>query len=242
MLKRLVLLSFLGLTSISTTASTAENSYQKALDDMKAMSSAKKSKSSITEADREIMKQATKNLKKLMPKPGLKVGEKAPNFKLKNAFGHTVQLSDELKKGPVVLIFYRGAWCPYCNLHLNVLQRNMDKFNKYGARLLAISPQTPDRSAEQVKKDGFAFEVLSDLDSQVMKDYELYFELEPDLLKVYEKFDLNLENYNGVGRNVLPVPGAFIIDQKGIVRAAKAQVDYKERMEPAEIIQALKAI
>jgi peroxiredoxin len=234
----LIVLSLL-LTNI-TEASVPTQSYKEALADFTAAS--KKSKNSMAASDKAIMKRAKAALFASMPSPGIKIGEKAPNFVLNNAFGQSVSLHDELKKGPVVLVFYRGSWCPYCNLHLHVLQKNLPEFKKYGAQLITVTPQKPDRSAEQIKKDGYLFEVLSDLDSQVMKDYKLYFELGDELLTLYDKFNIDLEGYNGKGRNVLPIPGGFVIDQSGVVRAMQAQTDYKSRIEPAAIIEALKSI
>ena len=113
---------------------------------------------------------------------------------------------------------------------------------KYDAQLVLVTPQTPDKSAEQIRKDKYTFEVLSDLDSQVMKDYHLYFELPDELLAVYKKHGLDIEAFNGEGRVVLPVPGSFVIDQQGIIRAMYAETDYKKRMEPSEIISALERI
>lgn len=188
------------------------------------------------------MKKADQSLANSLPDPGIKVGEKAPEFALKNAFGEEISLKEELKKGPVILVFYRGAWCPFCNMHLHVLQESLPQFEKYGAQLITITPQTPDKSAEQIGKDGYPFEVLSDLDSQVMKDYKLYFEIPDELVAVYKHVGLDIEAYNGKGRNVLPVPGSFVIDQSGIVRAMQARTDYKLRMEPETIIDALMKI
>ena len=105
--------------------------------------------------------------------------------------------------------------------------------------MIAITPQLPDKSAEQINKDGFPFKVLSDLDSKVMKAYKLYFELNDELIGIYKKHGLDIEAYNGQGRNVLPVPGTFVIDQNGIIRASYADTDYTKRVEPAEIVQAL---
>ena len=202
----------------------------------------KASKSPFSEKDKAIMEKAGKSLAGSLPDPGIKVGEKAPDFILKNAFGKEVNLKDELKKGPVVLVFYRGAWCTFCNMHLHVLQKSLPQFRRYGAQLITITPQTPDKSAEQIKKDGYPFEVLSDIDSKVMKDYKLYFELPDDLSAVYKSRGLDIEAFNGKGRNVLPVPGSFVIDKNGIVRAMQAQTDYKLRMEPATIIDTLMKI
>ena len=199
-------------------------------------------KSTMSDEDKLVMKNAGEYLMKYLPNPGFNVGDKAPNFILNNAFGKTVNLEDELKKGPVVLVFYRGSWCPYCNLHLHTLQQRLPEFTQYGARLITVTPQKPDKSAEQLKEDGYNFEVLSDLDSSVMKDYNLYFELPDDLVTLYKKFGINIETYNGNGRNVLPVPGSFVIDQKGVIRATQSSTDYKKRMEPKAMVKALKMI
>ncbi len=215
-------------------------SYQESLNQY--LEKSKSVKSPFSEADMAIMNKAGESLAVSMPSPGIKVGEKAPDFKLSNALGKTVSLKDELKKGPVVLVFYRGAWCPFCNMHLHALQQSLPQFKKYGAQLITVTPQTPDKSAAQIKKDGYPFEVLSDLDSKVMQDYKLYFELPDDLVAVYKKHQLDIEDFNGAGRNVLPVPGSFVIDRKGFVRAMQAETDYKARMEPATIIDALKNI
>ena len=206
------------------------------------MEKSKKEKSSYPASDMAVMEKASKDLASSMPAPGIRVGEKAPDFVLNNALGKAVSLKDKLKQGPVVLVFYRGAWCPFCNMHLHVLQGNLPEFKKYGAQLITITPQTPDKSVEQFKEKGYPFEVLSDLDSQVMKDYRLYFELPADLVEVYKNHGLDIETFNGKGRNVLPVPGSFVIDTNGIVRAMFADTDHKKRMEPSAIIDALKAI
>lgn len=196
----------------------------------------------FSEADRKVMQQAADDLKQSLPDPGIKVGAKAPDFMLNNAFGKPVNLYDQLKSGPVVLVFYRGAWCPFCNMHLRTLQQSLPAFEKYHARLILVTPQKPDKSREQLEKAGQPFEVLSDLDSSVMKAYRLYFELPPDLIKVYNNLGLDIVDYNGPGRNVLPVPGTFVIDRSGIVRAMHADTDYKERMEPAAIVETLSSL
>lgn len=192
--------------------------------------------------DRRIMQQAAENLATRLPDPGLKVGARAPDFTLNNAFGSPLTLSEEWRKGPVILVFYRGAWCPFCNLHLRALQHSLPAFGRYGAQLIAVTPQQPDKSAAQIDKDGLPFEVLSDMDSAVMKAYGLYYELDPELAEVYLSHDLNVAEYNGEGRNVLPVPGTFIIDTRGVIRAVHADVDYKQRMEPEAILKAIEAL
>ena len=165
-----------------------------------------KAKDPFSAEDRAIMAQAGESLARDMPKPGLAAGQKAPAFILQDAVGKKVNLYEELKQGPVILVFYRGAWCPYCNLHLHTLHKSQDAFKQYNAQMIAITPQLPDKSAEQINKDGFPFKVLSDLDSKVMKAYKLYFELNDELIGIYKKHGLDIEAYNGQGRNVLPVP------------------------------------
>lgn len=196
----------------------------------------------IPAADRVVMKQAQQQLAERLPDPGLDVGARAPDFSLPNARGEQVRLSDLLEQGPVVLTFYRGAWCPYCNLELKALSEALPAIEAQGARLIAVTPQRPDKSLQQVEEDGYPFEILSDLDDTVMKDYNLYFEVSGELDAVYRKMGLNLENFNGEGRRGLPVPGTFVIDRAGVIRAAFADVDYTRRMEPAAVVDALKAL
>lgn len=225
---------------ISAMNAQATESYAKALDKM--MADMAKQSSPFTKEDRNVMAQAGERLASSMPSPGVAVGQLAPDFTLTDAFGEKINLRQTLKKGPVILVFYRGAWCPFCNLHLHTLKQSLPDFKKYQAQLITITPQKPDKSAAQIKKTDLPFTVLSDLDSQVMKDYGLYFELESQLVSIYKRVGLDVEAFNGKGRTVLPVPGTFVIDQQGIVQAMQADTDYKKRMEPDAIIQALKKL
>jgi peroxiredoxin len=228
------------LSVFSAQAAQSTETYKKSIDEK--IEKMKKKKSSWTDAEIKLMKDESDQLAKALPNPGIQVGEKAPSFSLTNSQGKKVTLESELAKGPVVLVFYRGAWCPYCNMQLRALKKNLPAFKKHNAQLVTITPQTPDKSEAQFKKEGYPFEVLSDLNNKVMKDYKLYFEPSSELVAVYKKHGLDLEGFNGDGRTGLPVPGTFVIDQSGIVRAMKAQTDYKIRMEPADIIKALEAL
>lgn len=217
-------------------------SYQDSLDVFNAERAAGKGPK-VSLEDRSIMGQAVKDLALEMPSPGLKVGETAPGFSLMNARGETVSLAGLLARGPVVLIFYRGAWCPYCNLQLRGLSESVPAISAAGAQLVAITPQTPDKSLEQVKKDGFPFEILSDLDSEVMRAYGLLFEVPEQVSDVYRRnFDLDLAEYNGEGRYVLPVPATYVIDTDGVVRFAHADTNYRQRVEPVRILTAVEAL
>ena len=201
-----------------------------------------KKPSPFTADDMRVMKTAGEKLAKQLPEPGLKLGSTAPDFTLPNAYGKQVTLSHALKKGPVVLVFYRGAWCPFCNLHLHALQKSLAVFKNYNAQLITITPQKPDKSVMQLNKDKFEFEVLSDLNNTAMKAYNMLYKLDDELVRVYKKHGLDVEGFNGKGRNVLPVPGTFVIDMNGIIRGVHADVNYKERMEPAAIIEILKTL
>lgn len=217
--------------------------YKDAMKQFQAESQASKDAPKFTEHDLQVMEDAAAQLAAAMPEPGLKVGAQAPDFTLKDAQGKDVTLSKLLKQGPVILTFYRGAWCPYCNLQLKLLNESLPQFEYYGAQLVAVTPQVPDKSLGQVKKDGYPFAILSDLDSQVMRDYNLYFEVPPELSEVYKRaIGLDLADYNGEGRYVLPVPGTFVIDSRGIIRGAFANTDYTQRMEPSEILTILKTM
>lgn len=217
-------------------------SYREALEAFQA-ERAKEKASPIRLEDKRVMDQAASDLAAAMPDPGLAVGERAADFTLPNAFGEPVHLADALATGPVVLVFYRGAWCPYCNLQLRGLQQSLPAIEQAGARLIAVTPQRPDKSRGQVEADGYGFEILSDLDDQVMKAYRLFFEVPAELSDLYKgRLSLDLAEYNGAGRYVLPVPAVFVIDRDGIVRAAFADVDYRWRPEPADILAAVRAL
>jgi peroxiredoxin len=192
-----------------------------------------------TEEDQAIIVAEAEQLAQQLPTPGLKVGSQAPHFALPNAYGDAISLYNVLESGPVVLVFYRGNWCPFCNLHLRSLHAIAPQLEEKGAQLIAVTPQQPDESLKYIKAQNYPFELLSDLDYTVMAAFDLYFEVSPALQSVYKKFGVDLEVYNGAGRTALPVPGTFVIDQNGIIRAVQTETDYKNRMEPAAILRAL---
>jgi len=222
--------------------SHAENSLADQIQTYMQQQSKNKKAGKFSAEDKAIMEKAAADLAKAMPNPGLKVGDKAPDFSLPNAYGKQIKLSSLLKKGPVIINFYRGAWCPFCNLELRALKQNLPEFKKYGASLVSITPQKPDKSLAQVKKAKFQFDILSDLDSSTIKKYKLFFTLPPKLTKLYKKLGLDIEAFNGKGRNELPIPGTYVVDKKGVIRAAYANTDYTRRMEPNAIIDALKKL
>lgn len=162
------------------------------------------------------------------------VGEKAPNFKLNNAIGETVELYDYLKKGKVVLTWYRGGWCPYCNLTLRHLQQELPNFKANGATLIALTPELPDQSMNTAQKNELAFEVLSDIGNKTAHEYGVVFKLTNEVAEIYNKqFDMN--GYNGDMSNELPLAATYIIDENGYIIYAFLDSDYRNRAEPSEL-------
>jgi len=171
-----------------------------------------------------------------------KVGECAPDFTLRDQLGRQVSLAGELRHGPVVLIFYRGAWCPYCNILLRTYGLRARDFSERGARLVAVSPQTPDNSLTMAEKHSLEFPVLSDEGGEVIAAYGLKYDVEGQAREVLEATGNDVARFNGKGGWILPAPGVFIIDRKGIVRFVRVNGDYTERVEPDEALAALDSL
>ncbi|MGD1936006.1 MAG: peroxiredoxin-like family protein [Cyanophyceae cyanobacterium] len=166
-------------------------------------------------------------------------GQQPPDFELPNAQGQPVRLSEKLKAGPVVVTFYRGQWCPYCNLELKALQNALPEFEKRGAQLIAVSPQTPDNSLSTTEKNELTFEVLSDVGNQVAQQYGLVFTLPEELRPIYASFGIDVPAHNGDDTFELPIPATYVIGKDGAIALAVADADYTQRAEPEAIIAAL---
>ena len=169
-------------------------------------------------------------------------GHSFPAFELNNAKDETRSLSDFLSQGPLVISFYRGAWCPYCNLEINALQQRLPEITAAGAQLIAISPQRPDKSADQVASSQLTFEVLSDLENKLAKKCGLVFTLPESLRPIYEAWQIDIPGHNGDDSFELPIPATYVIDADGNVRYAHVNMDYTQRLEPDIIIEQLKKL
>ena len=188
-----------------------------------------------------VMDQATAELAASGMADGfLQVGDAAPDFVLPDALGNAVTLADLRAQGPVVLSFYRGAWCPYCNLELQLLQQALPDIRALGATLVAISPQTPDNSLTLAEKHGLAFPVLSDAGNAVARRFGLVFTVPESLRAVYDKLGIDIAAHNGDGSFELPVPGTYVVGRDGTIAFAYANVDYTRRVATAEILEALR--
>lgn len=166
----------------------------------------------------------------------LQPGQAAPDFLLPDTHGELVSLASLTAHGPAVLVFYRGGWCPYCNIQLRGLQKNLDRIRAAGATLVAVSPQLPDNSLSTAEKNQLQFPVLSDVGNHVARRFGLVFELSPDLLELYKGFGHGLELINGdQGAKELPIPAVFIIGPDRRILLADANPDYTQRLDPEDI-------
>jgi len=171
----------------------------------------------------------------------LDLNQIAPSFELPNQHSQSVQLTELLAQGPVVVTFYRGSWCPYCNLQLKALQSRLPEIHALGAQLVAISPQVPDGSMSENEISKMDFVVLSDQNADVAASYGVAWQV-PTFLLEHMRVDrgLDLESVNNGNSSILPIPATFVLDKQGKVTWRYVDVDYRTRSEPEDIINALK--
>jgi peroxiredoxin len=189
-----------------------------------------------------LMSELQTLIRKGLAEQAVNVGSKFPDFALPNADNTNVPLSTLLKKGPLVISFYRGAWCPYCNLEINALQSRLADIQAAGAQLIAISPQTPDKSSDQVNTSKLTFDVLSDSNNKLAKQCGLVFTLPESLRPIYAAWELDIPGHNGDDTFELPMPATFIIASNGTIKYAFIEMDYTQRLEPDIIIEQLKQL
>lgn len=175
-----------------------------------------------------------------LPSDVVSVGDELAPFTLNDATGSPVTLDQLLHEGPAVIVFYRGGWCPYCNIALRTYQRDLlPELARFGAHLVAISPQTPDQSLSTVEKAELEFTVLSDPGSRIAKRVGIVFQQADDVLEVQRELGLDLAAVNAEGSTELPRPTVLIVDQDRVVRFVDVQPDYTARTEVADILTAL---
>ena len=169
----------------------------------------------------------------------LKVGETAPAFKGQDAAGRPVELRQLLKKGPVVLYFYRGQWCPYCNKELSQLQDSLQVLTAKGAQVVVITPETQENIDKTVAKTKAAFPIVHDQDLAIMKAYRTAFTLDEATALKYKGFGVDLKQANGLDTNVLPVPATYVIGRDGKIKFAFFDADYRHRATVRQVARAL---
>lgn len=171
---------------------------------------------------------------------GLFLNSKAPDFRAKDQHGNEIRLRDLWKKGRVVLVFYRGEWCPYCNKHLQRLEDSLQLIKDKGATVVAITPEQPESIAKTIEKTKAEYTIIHDLDLKIMKAYEVEFEVPENTLKRYRNGGIKLDEVNGKNGNYLPVPATYIIDKEGNITYRFFNTDYKKRPSVKEILDNLK--
>jgi peroxiredoxin len=169
-----------------------------------------------------------------------RVGDNAPVFTLKDSEGNDVSSVDLLKRGPLVVSFYRGVWCPYCNMELQALQAALPEFEKLGASLVAISPQTAPNSRKSTRENNLTFPILSDVKGRIGDAFGLKFKLPPYLVELYKSFKNDLPSFNDDPEWTLPMPARYVIGQDGTILYAEVNPDYTRRPEPEDLLPALR--
>ena len=179
-------------------------------------------------------------LERGMPTHAVAPGDLLQDFTLPNATGTDVSLSQLVADGPAVLVFYRGGWCPYCNLALHQYQSELvPQLARFGARLAAISPQTPDESLSTAEKHSLQFPVLSDAGARVARRLGVTFEPAEDVLEAQRALGLDIREGNADGATELPMPTVLVVDRDRVVRLADVHPDYTNRTEVETIVSAL---
>jgi peroxiredoxin len=172
----------------------------------------------------------------------LKQGGLAPEFTLPDALGIPVTLSDRLRDGPVVLIFYRGGWCPYCNIQLRAYQRALGEITALGGQLLAVSPQLPDGSLSTTTLNALSFGVLSDFGNHVARAFGLVYALPEELRAALRSYGKALPGINGDESWELPLPATYVIAPDRTVTLAAVELDYRQRLAPEDVVAALRSL
>lgn len=171
-----------------------------------------------------------------MTPKGLAVNSKAPGFSAMDQNGKSVSLDGLLKKGPVVIVFYRGQWCPYCNKQLSQLEDSVALINAKGATLVAVSPEQPENINKTVSKTNATYPILFDDGLKIMNAYDVAFKVDDNTIERYKKYGIDFDKANGSNGANLPVPAVYIIDKNGNITFTYFNPDYKERASVKEIL------
>lgn len=169
----------------------------------------------------------------------IKEGAIFPSFSLPNAKNQEISSSEILKSGKMIVAFYRGDWCPYCNLELAALQKALPEIKKKNVTLVAISPQSPDNSLTTLEKHNLEFEVLTDDNNVLASKIGISFKLQDFIVPVYESIGIDVPKHNGNNENTLPVPAVYVIDQNGVVLSKFIDTNYVNRVDIEELINQL---
>ncbi len=189
----------------------------------------------------EVIKGADEELRaRGVGQGALKPGDLLPDVTLQDAHGADVSLRKLNARGGMIITFYRGGWCPYCNLELRAYQNILNEITSLGARLVAVSPEKPDHSLSTIEKNALAFPVLTDSENRLAKALGIAFELPSGLRQLFEGFGINLPELNAGTGWALPIPATFVVNAKGEIVLADIDPDYTRRLEPEDALAALR--
>jgi peroxiredoxin len=169
----------------------------------------------------------------------INAGERAPQFRLNDQDGNEVSSEELLAKGPLIVTFYRGVWCPYCNLELQAINEVLPQITALGANVVAISPQTAVNSRKSVRTNELGFPVLSDVRNDTAAAFGLRFNLPDYLIELYKSLKNDLPAFNGDPSWTLPMPARYVIGQNGVMLYAEVNPDYTHRPDPSEMLPIL---
>ena len=173
-------------------------------------------------------------------KYGLKAGEKAPNINIKDVNGQIFDLNDSLKSGPVVVVFYRGGWCMYCNTQLRDLEAEVVPVTKkYNAKMIAISVDKMESAVKTKDEDKLSFHVASDPEAKTLGDYNVQYKMTDELVKKYLSYKVDIETASGMKHHIIAVPSVFVIDTAGTIVYSYANDDYKVRAKIVDVKRAI---
>jgi peroxiredoxin len=168
----------------------------------------------------------------------LKVGEVAPNITGVDQFGNTINTDAILKDHKVLLLFYRGNWCPYCKKHLKALNENLEALTKKGYYVIVVTPEKVERVKETSDMLQAKFSILHDKNNKIMKDYKVAFDVNKQNVTSYYEFTLKkINQYNEPENKVLPVPATYVINQQGVISFVHYDPDYKKRADFETILK-----
>jgi peroxiredoxin len=170
---------------------------------------------------------------------GLNVNDKAPVFTAKNQAGKTINLEEQLKSGAVVLIFYRGQWCPYCNKQLKRLEDSLSLITAKGATLIAVTPEKQENISKTIEKTKATFPILFDDGLKIMKRYDVAYKVDDKTVEKYKGYGIDFNETNGTNGASLPVPAVYVINKEGVIVYKYFDVDYRNRASVQDILDHL---
>ncbi len=178
-----------------------------------------------------------------LPDKPLEVGDRAPMIKLRNDRGEWVDLASVLERGPVVLTWYRGAWCPYCDKELKAVEKQIvPAAEKLGASVFALSPEAPEHAKGLKEKRSLSFDLLHDEENKAAKRYGIAFTLDEATVTKYKGYKIDVAAHNGTGKHELPIPATYVIGTDGVITYAYVNEDYSKRAKPKDVVEALEKL